>query len=77
MAKYTTRDMNAYINIRGKVIGSRVSLAITTGIVFVILKLAGAINWQWLWVLSPFWGSVAYVVLSIAGIAIFAAVNTP
>lgn len=25
------------------------------GIVFIILKLCGVINWSWLWVLAPFW----------------------
>lgn len=26
---------------------------------FVLLKLTGAISWPWLWVLVPFWGSIA------------------
>lgn len=25
------------------------------GVVFIILKLVGVINWSWWWVLSPFW----------------------
>jgi hypothetical protein len=25
------------------------------GVVFVILKLSGYIDWAWLWVLCPFW----------------------
>lgn len=25
------------------------------GIIFVVLKLVGVINWSWVWVLSPFW----------------------
>ena len=41
-------------------------------IVFVALKLFGAINWSWLWVLSPIWIGyslvfvliIAYIVLS-------------
>ena len=24
-------------------------------IVFIVLKLVGAINWSWVWVLSPIW----------------------
>lgn len=33
-------------------------------IVFVILKLVGVINWDWVWVLSPFWISCSlYVTL--------------
>ena len=29
------------------------------GIVFVILKLVGVINWSWIWVLCPFWIGIA------------------
>lgn len=39
------------------------------GIVFVTLKLTGTIDWSWWWVLSPFWGPVA-IVLVIAILAI-------
>lgn len=31
------------------------------GIVFVILKLIGVINWPWIWVTAPFWGGIAIV----------------
>lgn len=33
------------------------------GIVFVVLKLTGVIAWSWLWVLSPWWISVAIILL--------------
>ena len=29
-------------------------------IAFIILKLTGYINWSWLWVLSPIWGSCLF-----------------
>ena len=32
-------------------------------IVFIVLKLCKVIKWSWLWVLSPLWGSVAFVVV--------------
>jgi sterol desaturase/sphingolipid hydroxylase (fatty acid hydroxylase superfamily) len=32
-------------------------------IVFITLKLTGVINWPWLWVLAPLWGSITLVVL--------------
>jgi len=32
------------------------SLALLTTIIFLILKLTDVIFWQWIWVLSPFWG---------------------
>lgn len=35
------------------------------GIVFIILKLCGLIHWSWIWVLSPFWIPVAFVILII------------
>lgn len=34
---------------------SQVSFASVIGIVFVVLKLAGIIDWSWIWVLSPWW----------------------
>lgn len=37
------------------------------GIVFIVLKLIGVINWSWLWVLSPFWISWALLILVIIG----------
>lgn len=41
------------------------------GIVFVVLKLAGVIDWSWIWVLCPFWIGIAlsiilYMVIKIA-----------
>ena len=29
------------------------------GIVFVVLKLTGYIDWSWWWVTAPFWGGLA------------------
>ena len=28
------------------------------GIVFIVLKLVGVIDWPWIWVLSPIWGGI-------------------
>lgn len=41
------------------------------GIAFVILKLCGVIDWPWIWVLAPFWGSFLLGVLIFAIILIF------
>lgn len=41
--------------------------------VFIILKLAGAINWSWLWVLSPLWIPFAIVLLAWVTILIYMA----
>lgn len=32
-------------------------------IVFITLKLTGVINWSWLWVLSPLWIPLAFVLV--------------
>lgn len=42
------------------------------GIVFVVLKLTGTIDWSWWWVTLPFWGGIALVIvilLFVGGIA--------
>lgn len=40
------------------------------GIVFIVLKLCGVINWSWAWVLAPWWIPIvlALVLFAIAGI---------
>ncbi len=42
------------------------------GIVFVILKLVGTINWSWVWVLAPFWIQVAFVLIALAVLGLVA-----
>lgn len=32
------------------------------GIVFIVLKLTGYIDWEWLWVLAPLWGGCVLIV---------------
>lgn len=41
------------------------------GIVFIVLKLVGVINWSWWWVLAPFWIPLAIVVVCLVILAIF------
>lgn len=38
------------------------------GVVFVVLKLTGVIDWSWWWVTLPFWGGIVLVLFVIAGI---------
>lgn len=33
------------------------------GILFITLKLIGVIDWSWWWVLAPFWGSAALLII--------------
>lgn len=44
-------------------LGFSMSLPTVLTVVFMILKLTGAITWRWIWVLSPIWISVALAVL--------------
>ena len=39
-------------------------------IVFVVLKLVGVIDWSWIWVLSPLWGSVLVNLIVLVVVAI-------
>ena len=50
---------------------SGIGIFTVVGIVFVILKLVGVIDWSWLWVLAPFWISIAFYVLLIGGVFLF------
>lgn len=33
------------------------------GLIFIVLKLTGNIDWSWLWVLAPFWMPIALVIV--------------
>jgi len=46
----------------------KITLPAALGILFIGLKLAGAIDWSWIWVLSPFW--VSFVVGFAAGVVL-------
>lgn len=39
-----------------------VGVCTVVGIVFLILKLTGLIDWSWWWVLAPFWIPIAGVI---------------
>ena len=43
-------------------------------VIFVILKLTGAVHWSWLWVLCPLWIPIAFwlaILISVFAIGIF------
>lgn len=40
-------------------------------VIFIVLKLIGVINWSWVWVLSPLWGSILFVLIILFGYWIF------
>lgn len=37
------------------------------GVVFVVLKLTGVIDWSWWWVTAPFWGGFALIAVILLG----------
>jgi hypothetical protein len=41
------------------------------GIVFIVLKLTGFIDWPWLYVLAPLWAPLALILTILLGILIF------
>lgn len=45
------------------VVASGSSLATVLGVVFLVLKLVGVIDWAWIWVLAPFWIPFAVVIV--------------
>ncbi len=46
----------------------KITLPAALGILFIGLKLAGVIDWSWIWVLSPFW--ISFVVGVAAGVGL-------
>lgn len=50
-----------------KTSSSGLGLGSILGVVFIVLKLTGNIDWDWAWVLSPFWIPIA---LSVAVIVV-------
>lgn len=46
------------------------------GIAFIILRLTGTITWSWLWVLSPFWIPVAFILIVLFIIIIIVIIKT-
>lgn len=41
------------------------------GLMFIYLKLTGAIAWSWWWVLAPFWIPLAFALVVLAVVAVF------
>lgn len=43
-------------------------------ILFIVLKLIGAIDWPWLWVLAPLWIPYAVIVIALISAAVYSKV---
>lgn len=35
------------------------------GVVFIVLKVVGAVSWPWLWVLAPWWIALGFFILGV------------
>lgn len=44
--------------------GCSMSIGTFLGIIFIVLKLVGLIEWSWVWVLCPFWIGAIITILS-------------
>lgn len=58
-------------------IGFFAMLSILLTIVFVVLKLTGVVEWNWIWVLSPIWiyAILFLLIMSVLGILIVMFIN--
>jgi len=59
-----------------KVSSGGLGLASVLGIIFIVLKLVGVINWSWIWVLSPFWIGFALWLFFVILIALLIGVSS-
>ena len=51
--------------------GTGIGVCTLLTIIFVVLKLLHVIEWSWIWVLCPTWGSIAlYILIIVAAFAI-------
>lgn len=57
---------NKKVTVKG---GHSMSIGTVLGIIFIILKLIGLIEWSWVWVLAPFWiGAIIAILTLIIGV---------
>ena len=52
---------------------SGMSISSVVGIVFIILKLVGVIEWSWWWVTLPLWGGIVLLGVLLVVLLILAA----
>lgn len=48
---------------KNKTVNRGIGTSTLLGIIFIILKISGVIDWEWLWVLSPFWIPISIFVV--------------
>ena len=65
-------DSTPRVDSAGNTIGS--ALLGTTGVILVILKLAGVIDWSWWLVLMPFYFGIGVLLVAAAGVLVLAGI---
>lgn len=68
--------MSDNVNVTNKVSSGGISFAGLLGIVFIVLKLCGIIDWPWVWVLCPFWIGLAVLLTIVLIFAIIGIIYT-
>ena len=56
------------MNNKNNISSGGMGLSGVLGVVFIVLKLVGVIDWSWWWVLSPFWINLIFVCLILIGV---------
>lgn len=56
---------------RVRTTGGGLGLGSVLGVVFIVLKLVGVIDWPWVWVLAPFWITLGLGIIGIVIAVIF------
>ena len=62
------------MNNKNNATGGGLGLGGVLGVIFIVLKLVGVIDWSWWWVLSPFWISAVLAILCIVGVLFYCVV---
>lgn len=55
--------------------GGSIGVVGLLGVLFVALKLLGVIEWSWIWVLAPFWGSFVILLLVLLLFCLYKAIR--
>ena len=61
-------------NTETKYVSGGLGFCDTLGIVFIVLKLCGVIDWPWIWVLAPIWISVVIALVLVLIILVLLAI---
>ena len=63
-------------NNSAKGIGCVGLFVVLLGVAFIVMKIAGVIDWSWLWVLAPIWIYVGLGVIAVIAVLILAFISS-